>query len=150
MGPSEQRFLGVDATAVGLHGHDLGFIGIHVDEHGREPPSAGTERLVASFLSGQLALARTALPSFRSVHDDNHLRWLLTGGGATLQVGVASQAEAASKPSVAFWAERWTADDLSLVNVAPGDPAGQARLEASTLLASVATWRPLVAASQGL
>ena len=31
----------------------------------------------------------------------------------------------------------------------PGGSAGQARLEALTLLISVATWRPLLAASQG-
>ena len=64
-------------------------------------------------------------------------------------MGVASKAEAGSKPIVAYWADQWTADDLELVSVVPGDPAGQARLEALTLLIRVATWRPLLAASQG-
>ena len=73
----------------------------------------------------------------------------LSGGGATLQVGVASKVEAGSKPIVAYWADQWTADDLELVSVVLGDSAGQARLEALTLLIRVATWRPLLAASQG-
>ena len=44
---------------------------------------------------------------------------------------------------------KWTADDLSLVNVALGDPVGQARLEAYALLVSMWCWREIVATSDG-
>ena len=66
-----------------------------------------------------------------------------------LAVGVTHKSEAATAPIVAYWANRWTPADLALTKVVPGDPAGQARLEALTLLSSVATQRPALATAQG-
>ena len=74
----------------------------------------------------------------------------LTGGGATLQVGVRDRAETRTKPVIAYWADRWRADDIELMQFAPGDSAGQAKCEALTLLVSIATWRPILEATQGL
>ena len=40
-------------------------------------------------------------------------------------------------------------DELLLLDVQPGDPAGQARLEAYTLLGALATWQSTLADMQG-
>ena len=58
----------------------------------------------------------------------------LTGGGATLQAGVHQFNRAHRRPYIACWAATWTDEDLARVQVAGGDPAEQARLEAFTLL----------------
>ena len=73
----------------------------------------------------------------------------LTGGGATLQIGIRKRHEISFKPIMAYWADRWSDDDLKLINATPGDPAAQAKCEALTLLASIATWRPILLAAQG-
>ena len=73
----------------------------------------------------------------------------LSGGGATLQAGIRSFSGAHLQPMVSFWASAWTDDELSLLQVKRGDPAGQARLEAFTLLHSVSTWRRILATASG-
>ena len=73
----------------------------------------------------------------------------LTGGGATLQCGVRHRDEIAVKLVIAFWADQCQDHDLALLKVQRGDPAGQARVEAYTLLGSVATRRHLLINAQG-
>ena len=73
----------------------------------------------------------------------------LTGGGATLQVGLNSLDQATTKPVVAYWHDSWTESDFKTVQVRPQDPGGQASLEALTLLISVATWIDVLKTSQG-
>ena len=73
----------------------------------------------------------------------------LTGGGATLQVGVYNIKCAAHAPSVEWMSARWTDEDLLAVDVARGEPSGQARLEALTLTHAVRQWRHAIAASEG-
>ena len=73
----------------------------------------------------------------------------LTGGGATLQAGITQFNTAHRQSYVAFWAGEWTDDELGRINVARGDPAGQARLEALTLLHSVHVWRRIIRESTG-
>ena len=73
----------------------------------------------------------------------------LTGGGATLQVGVKDRAEIHTKPIIAYWADRWGPADFALMQTKPGDRAGQAKCEALTLLLSLTTWQRLLAHSQG-
>ena len=73
----------------------------------------------------------------------------LAGGGATLQVGLRSREEAISKPIVSYWADVWSEKDRYRLNIELNDLAGQARVEAYTLLASVATWRETLLRSQG-
>ena len=73
----------------------------------------------------------------------------LTGGGASLQEGLQSLEQAATKPIVAYWHARWTRNDLRVTRVKPGDPSGQAALEAYTLLVSVSTWMSVLKQAQG-
>ena len=73
----------------------------------------------------------------------------LTGGGATLQAGVEQFSTAHEKPFVAFWAGTWSDEDLARAQVKRGDPAGQARLEAFTLLNSVFLWRKILHKAHG-
>ena len=73
----------------------------------------------------------------------------LTGGGATLQVGVSELAGAAMTPVWAFFSTRWTAADLEMIDVNRADPAGQARVEALTFAIAVNTWRDILMTSQG-
>ena len=73
----------------------------------------------------------------------------LTGGGATLQVGLTKLEEAESAPIVSYWHDRWSESEFQLLDVVPGDPGGQAKLEAYTLLGSLATWKSTLADSQG-
>ena len=73
----------------------------------------------------------------------------LTGGGATLQAGVPSLSAASSKQVVAYTSLRWTQDDLEMVIVRAGDPAGQARLEALTLATALETWKGLLTSMHG-
>ena len=54
----------------------------------------------------------------------------LTGGGATLQAGLPLLEQATSKPILAYWHARWTEEELHKIRVKPGDPSGQAALEA--------------------
>ena len=73
----------------------------------------------------------------------------LSGGGATLQVGLHSIEQAAAAPIVSYWNTTWTDNDLKLVRAIRGEPSGQARLEALTLLIAVATWTKLFGSMQG-
>ena len=73
----------------------------------------------------------------------------LSGGGATLQAGVEEFSTAHQRPFVAFWAAAWTNQDLERVRVIRGDPAGQARLEAFTLLNSIYLWRKMLQTAHG-
>ena len=73
----------------------------------------------------------------------------LTGGGATLQVGLTNLKDAEHVPVVSYWHDRWTAEGFQLLGVEPGDPGGQARLEAYTLLGALATWQSTLAETQG-
>ena len=73
----------------------------------------------------------------------------LTGGGATLQVGVYNIKCAAQAPYVEWMSTRWADEDLQAIDVARGEPSGQARLEALTLTHAVRQWRHAVAASEG-
>ena len=67
----------------------------------------------------------------------------------TGQIGIRNRREISVKPTVAYRADRWSCDDLKLINATLGDPAAQAKCEALTLLASIATWRPILLAAQG-
>ena len=73
----------------------------------------------------------------------------LSGGGATLQAGIKSFSGAHRQPMLAFWADTWADEELDLLQIKRGDPAGQARLEAFTLLHSVHTWRKLLSSATG-
>ena len=73
----------------------------------------------------------------------------LTGGGATLQVGLQGIKEAAVKPVVAYWHKRWSERDRQLMQVKPGDPGGQARCEAFALLHALTVWRKTLGSTQG-
>ena len=64
-------------------------------------------------------------------------------------MGVSGRAAVATAPIGSHWADRWTLADRALVKIKPDDPAGQARLEALALLVSLATWQPILAASEG-
>ena len=50
---------------------------------------------------------------------------------------------------MAYWNTQWTDADVSLLQVVRGEPAGQARLEAFTLLVALATWRVTFTEAQG-
>ena len=71
------------------------------------------------------------------------------GGGATLQAGIRQYDVAHRQENIACWACEWTDDELSRLGVKRGDPAGQARLEALTLLRSVHTWSSIIRESMG-
>ena len=73
----------------------------------------------------------------------------LTGAGATLQSGLRTIDEAASKPIVSYWHSIWSVQDLATVKVTKGEPSGQAALEAYALLISVATWAKVLEQAQG-
>ena len=73
----------------------------------------------------------------------------LSGGGATLQVGMRQRSEITTQPIISYWADRWSTADYELVRASPGDSFGQAKFEALTLLISVTTWLPLLATMQG-
>ena len=73
----------------------------------------------------------------------------LTGGGATLQVGVYNIKRAAQSPYIEWMATHWSDEDLRAVDVTRGEPSGQARLEALTLTHAVRQWRHAIAASEG-
>ena len=73
----------------------------------------------------------------------------LSGGGATLQAGIRNFSGAHLQPMLSFWAGAWTDEELKLLQIKRGDPAGQARLEAFTLLHSVSTWRKILSTSSG-
>ena len=66
-----------------------------------------------------------------------------SGGGATLQAGIRDFSSAHEQRYIAYWGGEWTKDDLRRVQVDAGDPAGQARLEAYTLLHSVCLCRKI-------
>ena len=73
----------------------------------------------------------------------------LTGGGATLQIGLHDLSEAEHRPIVAYWHGQWSDDELQMLQVTRGSPSGQARLEAYTLLVALTTWREVLATTQG-
>ena len=73
----------------------------------------------------------------------------LSGGGATLQVGVPSLENADEHPIVAYWHDEWGATDRARLQVVSGESAGQARLEAYTLHLSLHIWRQILAESEG-
>ena len=50
---------------------------------------------------------------------------------------------------MSYWADSWNAEDRRRLQIQAGDPAGQARVEAYTLLISIATWRQILLESQG-
>ena len=57
--------------------------------------------------------------------------------------------QAANCEFVAYLAFRWTDADLELVGVSRGDSAGQAKLEALTLLTAINSWKPTLTTAQG-
>ena len=73
----------------------------------------------------------------------------LTGGGAVLQFGVPTIQDIAKHQIVTYLSVQWTDADLNAVRVTRGDPAGQARLEALSLLTALNSWATLIADSQG-
>ena len=68
----------------------------------------------------------------------------LSGGGATLQAGITQFNEAHRQQYISYWASEWTDDELRRIQVKRGDPAGQARVEALTLLHAVWTWSKVI------
>ena len=48
-----------------------------------------------------------------------------------------------------YWHSEWTEDDLAVAQVQSGDPSGQARLEALTLLIAITLWRQVITDAQG-
>ena len=66
-----------------------------------------------------------------------------------MQSAVADLRDAFAHPCVTFWQSEWTEADRAIAQVRNMDPAGQARLEAMTLLTSVYLWRRIIADSQG-
>ena len=73
----------------------------------------------------------------------------LTGGGATLQAGMTRFSDAHLQKFVSYWSGEWFNEELRQVQVERGDPAGQARLEALTLLHSVRTWKDILRETAG-
>ena len=73
----------------------------------------------------------------------------LTGGGATLQAGVTQYNTAHQQPYVAYWHDEWTSAELELLQVIRDDPAGQARLEAWTMLCSIVVWKDILRKADG-
>ena len=73
----------------------------------------------------------------------------LTGGGATLQCGVPSLEAACSSKILAYKGTQWSDADLELLKVKRGDPQGQARVEAYTLLIAIRSWTQILMDSQG-
>ena len=74
----------------------------------------------------------------------------LTGGGATLHVGVPSLSEASRRPIVAYTSAVWSQSDLAMISVRAGDPAGQARVEALTLAMALRTWKEILLTTHGM
>ena len=68
----------------------------------------------------------------------------LAGWGATLQAGTEQFSDAHRKPFIAYWTGAWSDQDLERLQVKRGDPAGQARREAFTLLNSGYLWREVI------
>ena len=66
-----------------------------------------------------------------------------------MQTAVYDLHKATSQPFMTYWQGEWSAADLSTVQVQSGDPAGQARLEAFTLLVSIFLWRQIFSEAQG-
>ena len=50
---------------------------------------------------------------------------------------------------MAFWADTWADEELERLQVTRGDPAGQARLEAFTLLHTIHAWRRILCVATG-
>ena len=73
----------------------------------------------------------------------------LTGGGATLQVDVKNRSGIHTKPFIAYWADQRGPEDFALLQMELGDPAGQAKCGALTLLLSVTSWKHLLSMTQG-
>ena len=73
----------------------------------------------------------------------------LSGGGATLQVGVGNLKDHEAAPIVAYWHDEWDTEDRKAVRAGLKDPADQAKFEAYTLLQSIIAWRPLLASTHG-
>ena len=51
---------------------------------------------------------------------------------------------------IAYVHVQWNDEDLKLLQVRRGDPQGQARVEACTLLIALSTWRQILFRAQGL
>ena len=66
-----------------------------------------------------------------------------------MQVGPKDLSEAEHKPIVAHWYAEWRDDDLRRRAITRGEPGGQARLVAYTLLIVIPTVRGILASSQG-
>ena len=66
-----------------------------------------------------------------------------------MQAGITQFNDAHRQKYVSFWASEWTDDELQRIQVKRGDPAGQARVEALTLLYSVFTWSKVIRESAG-
>ena len=66
-----------------------------------------------------------------------------------MQAGIRDFSSAHEQPYIAYWGGEWTKEDLRRVQVDAGDPAGQGRLEAYTLLHSVYLWRKIIKNAQG-
>ena len=72
-----------------------------------------------------------------------------TGGGATLQAGVTQFNTAHRQPYISYWHDTWTDEELELLQIVRGDPAGQARLEAWTMLYSHYVWKDILREASG-
>ena len=101
--------------------------------------------LSENHLSGVLRRCRLPAEYYTLVTFDGSL----TGGGAFLQVGVPSPEQAATCKIVSYLACPWTDQELEMLRVNRNDPAGQAKLEALTLVTAVNTWQPVLAQAQG-
>ena len=73
----------------------------------------------------------------------------LTGGGATIQTGITQFNTAHQQPYIAYWHDAWTDDELKLLQIVRDDPAGQARLEAWTMLYSLFVWKDILREASG-
>ena len=57
--------------------------------------------------------------------------------------------EVTNSAVISYSATSWADEDLAMIQVARGDPVGQARVEALTLAIALKTWSTILAQSQG-
>ena len=66
-----------------------------------------------------------------------------------MQIGLTSLNDAEQALVVSYWHDQWSLEEFQLLDITLGDPGGQARLEAYTLLGALATWQSTLAQTQG-
>ena len=111
-----------------------------VQRHCREPTNFFTLITFDAALTGGGAVLQA---------ENNHGRRSVDRWRCSVQAGLKSLEEAATRPIIAYWHRRWEEDDFNLLKVKQGEPSGQAALEAYTLLISVATWSKVLSQAQG-